>query len=88
MLITGTVYEQPITILNVYAPNEDSPEFISKIYFCFDQYSKGLGICAGDFNCVMKNGQKILKSASKTLTHPRAPLVFKELCNESGISDV
>lgn len=62
ILITGTVHEQSLTIINIYAPNEDSPKFISKIILMFNQYCKGMGVCGGDFNCVMD--QKVDKSTS------------------------
>lgn len=85
ILITGTVYGEPFTIINIYAPNEDSPKFISKVILLFSQYCKGMGVCAGDFNCVMD--QKMDKSPSDTFTNPRSSLVLKKLCNEAGIVD-
>lgn len=65
ILVTGHLFGQHITILNVYAPNEDSPKFISKIILLFNEHCKGLGICAGDFNCVMD--ERLDKSSSGTI---------------------
>lgn len=53
ILITGSILHQHINILNVYAPNQDSPHFISQIILMFNHYCKDLGFLAGDFNCIM-----------------------------------
>lgn len=52
ILITGTVYGEPFTITNIYAPNEDSPKFISKVILMFSQYCKGMGVCAREISTV------------------------------------
>lgn len=85
ILVTGHLFGQHITMLNVYAPNEDSPKFISKIILLFNEHCKGLGICAGDFNCVMD--ERLDKSSSGTVVNPRSSLVLKKLCKETGLID-
>lgn len=85
ILVTGLIFGQHITMLNVYAPNEDSPKFITKMIFLFNEHCKGLGVCAGDFNCVMD--ERLDKSSSGTLVNPRSSLVLKKLCKETGLID-
>lgn len=50
ILITGSILEQHITILNIYAPNNDSPQFMSQMILMFNHHCNGLGFLAGDFN--------------------------------------
>lgn len=64
ILITGLILKQHITILNVYAPNFDSPHFISQMILMFNHHCKGLGFLAGDFNCIMNASMDKSSSAN------------------------
>lgn len=46
-LITGFILGLHKTILNIYAPNEDSPKFTSDMVLMFNHHCKGFGILAG-----------------------------------------
>ncbi|XDV21840.1 hypothetical protein PO909_026860 [Leuciscus waleckii] len=50
ILIRGMLYGQELTLLNVYAPNEDNPKFMMDTITLFNQYNTDFGIVAGDFN--------------------------------------
>lgn len=52
ILISGLLYGQHITMLNIYAPNVDCTKFMSDIIQLFNNNRKNLGIMAGDFNCI------------------------------------
>uniref|UniRef100_A0A096M7V3 Endonuclease/exonuclease/phosphatase domain-containing protein n=1 Tax=Poecilia formosa TaxID=48698 RepID=A0A096M7V3_POEFO len=86
ILIKGSIAGQSITILNVYAPNNDSPNFISQVILLFSQYCDGLGLLDGDFNCIMDAG--LDKSSSAHVSNPKASSALKELCSDIGLVDV
>lgn len=69
ILIKGMLYGQELTLLNIYAPNEDNPKFMMDIISLFNQYNTDFGIVAGDFNCHMDSN---LDKSSTTLSNPNA----------------
>ena len=69
ILVTGFIFGQHLTILNMYAPNEDCPK--SRMALLFSQYCKGLGLLEGDFNCVLN--ASLAKSSSAPLANPNLP---------------
>uniref|UniRef100_A0A3Q3H395 Reverse transcriptase domain-containing protein n=2 Tax=Kryptolebias marmoratus TaxID=37003 RepID=A0A3Q3H395_KRYMA len=86
ILITGSIHGQHITILNVYAPNDDSPQFISRMILLFNHHCKGIGFLAGDFNCVMN--ASLDRSSAAKLPNPKASAVLKNLCTDTGLIDI
>uniref|UniRef100_A0AAR2JIC8 exodeoxyribonuclease III n=1 Tax=Pygocentrus nattereri TaxID=42514 RepID=A0AAR2JIC8_PYGNA len=58
ILVTGFIFGQHLTILNIYAPNEDCPRFMSRMVLLFNQHCKGFGLIAGDFNCILNSISK------------------------------
>ena len=86
ILITGSILKKHITILNVYAPNSDSPHFISEIVLLFNHYCKGLGFLAGDFNCIMN--ASLDKSSSANVSNPRSSAALNDLCKDTGLIDI
>ncbi|KAI5611434.1 hypothetical protein C0J50_11822, partial [Silurus asotus] len=85
VLITGRILGKPLTVLNVYAPNEDSPDFISNMVLLFNHKCNGLGIMAGDFNCVMDGG---LDRSSFTRSSARSSRTLQNICHASGLVDI
>jgi len=63
------LYGQELTLLNVYAPNEDNLKFMMDMITLFNQYNTGFGIVAGDFNCHMDSN---LGKSSATLSNSNA----------------
>lgn len=85
-MIKGSILEQNITILNIYAPNNDSPQFMPQMILMFNQYCKGLGFFAGDFNCIMN--ASLDKSSPANISNPRSSAVLKNLCTDTGFIDI
>ena len=52
--IIGKIGGIDLTIINVYAPNEDDPSFFKDIASILAREVKGTIILGGDFNCVLK----------------------------------
>uniref|UniRef100_A0A1A7ZMF0 Endonuclease/exonuclease/phosphatase domain-containing protein n=1 Tax=Nothobranchius furzeri TaxID=105023 RepID=A0A1A7ZMF0_NOTFU len=86
ILIKGLIFGRPFTILNVYAPNTDSPNFISQIVLLFNQHCDSFGFMGGDFNCI--HNARLDKSSSAPVSNPRASSTLKGLCMDSGLIDV
>lgn len=65
LLVNGIIDGTAVSFINVYAPNEDVPGFIKSVFNMVAEYSSGLLIMGGDFNCVMSNLDR--QSASQSL---------------------
>ena len=53
--MTGYIYSYHVTLLNVYGPNFDDPNFFSKVFNSLPSLSDTHVIVGGDFNCVLDN---------------------------------
>ena len=51
--ISGLILKQHVTILNIYAPNNDSPQFMLHMILTFNHHCDSLGFFACDFYCIM-----------------------------------
>lgn len=49
VLVNGLIDGREVSLLNVYAPNEDEPGFIRILFDIILQYSTGLLLMGGDF---------------------------------------
>ena len=70
--------------MNLYAPNEDSPEFFVDI---IDRQEFGMGdtIMAGDFNLILNN-DLVRKSSAKNNTKSRC--ILKQFMSDFMMVDV
>lgn len=68
VMVVGTIGDINITIMNLYAPNEDNPTFFKGIASLLAEHSKGIIIVGGDFNCVInrKIDKRPLESRDQT----------------------
>ena len=53
ILVTGEIHSMPITLLNIYGPNWDDPEFFRKTFSLIPDISTTNLIIGGDFNLVL-----------------------------------
>lgn len=86
ILISGFLYGQSITFLNVYAPNIDTPTFMTDILLLFNDHCEGFGVLAGDFNCTLN--PKLDKSANTSSRPTKSAIILNTLGYESGMIDV
>lgn len=86
IMITGSILNHHITILNIDDPNVDSPNFISQMILLLTYHCKGLGFLAVDFNCIMN--ASLDKSSSANISNPKSSKVLNNLCSDSGLIDV
>ena len=85
VLIRGMLYGQELSLLNVYAPNGDSPKFMMDMITLFNQYNTDLGIVAGDFNCCMNSN---LDKSSTILSNPNASKTLRLASADVGLVDI
>uniref|UniRef100_A0A8C4NUS9 exodeoxyribonuclease III n=1 Tax=Dicentrarchus labrax TaxID=13489 RepID=A0A8C4NUS9_DICLA len=74
-----------VTFMNVYAPNEDNPDFIRKVFNVITQHSSGILLMGGDFNCVMT--QFMDKQPVSTTMPSRMSKTLKYQSTELGLID-
>lgn len=53
VIVVGEVFSVPLTLVNVYGPNCDNPEFFKKVFDLIPNISDTNLIIGGDFNCVL-----------------------------------
>lgn len=53
LIVTGEIYATTITLLNIYAPNFDNPQFFNKILNKIAESNYQNVIIGGDFNCAL-----------------------------------
>lgn len=85
ILIKGTLYGREITLMNIYAPNTDTPKFMSNIVTLFSQYCTSLGLLAGDFNCCFDAN---LDRSTFSLCNHNSSKALKLASSEVGLVDI
>ena len=78
--------ERTITLINIYGPNRDNPDFYSKINQKIDELNLTNIIWAGDWNLVMN--PNIDYHNYKHNNNPRAQEKIIDIMNEKGLVDI
>lgn len=86
ILVNGSIDGIQVSLVNIYAPNEDEPGFITTIFATILQQSSGILLLGGDFNCVMS--QLMDRQPTSKSPIPRMSKMLKHLSRESGLVDV
>ena len=86
ILIMGTVGGVELTIMNIYAPNEDDPIFFKEMASVMAREARGTIILGGDFNCVLNVKLDKLPSNYRPLS--RESKAAKHMLEELGFVDV
>ena len=53
LIISATLNELPVTLVNVYGPNNDDPDFLLEVFAEIDKFDNEFLIVGGDFNTVI-----------------------------------
>ncbi len=64
-MIKGTLYGEPVSYLNVYAPPIRSSDFYTKVSSLFSDWIIESSVIAGDFNCCLNPHLDKSKTNSK-----------------------
>ena len=86
VLVTGSIDGIQVSLMNIYAPNEDEPSFITTIFAIILQHASGILLMGGDFNCVMS--QHLDRKPPSKTPISRMSKILKHLSSESGLADV
>lgn len=86
VMVIGTIGGKKITILNVYAPNEDCPFFFLKIATLLADKSEGIIIVGGDFICTLNSKLDRLPAIRKPRSKMSKGLSY--MMKELGLVDI
>lgn len=86
IILTVKLYGKELVISNVYAPNEDRPEFFQIVLKHLQNANSPEWLIGGDFNLTL--GVMDRKSVSQDITVKKAAIVLKEIMQECDLVDV
>lgn len=69
VMVKGTTGGTKITLLNLYAPNEDSGDFFKTIGALLAKKAEGIILIGGDFNCVLRQNMDRLPATKNLLLY-------------------
>lgn len=85
LIVKGKIYDTPVLLVNVYAPNWDNPDFFRQLFSDLPDMSSHFLIWGGDFNCWLN--PSLDRSSTKIATITRSARVIKTFMNEFSVSD-
>lgn len=71
VIVSGILFQTPVVLVNVYAPNWDNPSFMSMLFSKIPNLDTHHLIFGGDLNCVINNN---LDKSVTTVNHHLLPL--------------
>lgn len=86
IIVTGSMGGITLTIMNVYAPNEDDPGFFKEVAQVLSENSKGILILGGNFNWVLNN--YLDKFPFEPKSQSSISKVLKNVLEELGLVDI
>lgn len=85
IIIRGSIYSQPITLVNIYAPNHDDPQFFRDLFFNIASPPNETFI-GGDFNLVLD--PTLDRSSSRQMVLTQATKALKSELKNFGLCDI
>lgn len=86
VLVNGTINGVWVSMLNVYAPNDNNPQFMKTIFDLVLEKAQGMLLIGGDFNCVLN---PFVDKSPNSNVHPTTmSRTLKNSCEEFGFLDV
>ena len=85
LIIRANLNSQRVTIMNVYAPNSDTPEFFLATFEAAEEMGEARKIIAGDFNLVMDNALDRSQGQHKNI---KSQKIVKELAEHLDLLDL
>lgn len=85
LIVTGTLFQVPILLINIYAPNFDDPHFMNKLFECLPSLNNNLLIIGGDINCVID--PNLDRSNPRTLTPSLMSRSLSDFMSKNGCID-
>lgn len=85
IIVQGRLYNLPVVLVNVYAPNWDNPRFFKDLFSRIPESGTHQLIFGGDFNTVLQ--PSLDRSKIQTDPPSNSALIIKALCQSSGVVD-
>lgn len=85
ILVNGSICGVTISMLNIYAPNENIPTFIKKVNEFSMEKAKGIMLIGGDFNCVFSN--RLDQNPPSRATPSGASQALNHMIEDVGLID-
>lgn len=85
LIIVGTLLQNPVVLVNVYAPNFDDPMFMKRLFEKLPSLNDHQLIFGGDLNCVID--PKLDRSNPRTLIQSSMSKVISEFMAKNGCAD-
>lgn len=76
-----------MTLVNIYGPNQDQPDFYNKVYEALDYFNNSSIVICGDFNLVLKPNLDYDENY-KNINNPRARDKVLELMDNCNLIDI
>lgn len=86
IMVIGEIQSTPITLLNIYGPNRDEPEFFRKTLNLIPDISTTNLILGGDFNLVLDT--YLDRSSTQRIPLPKASIFLNTFISNSGLIDI
>lgn len=85
VIVSGTLYQTPVLLVNIYAPNWDDAGFVQRVVSQLPDLDANMLILGGDLNCVMS--ANLDRSNPKTQTLSKMASRFSEFFNHAACVD-
>lgn len=85
-MVNGSVDGVQFSLFNIYAPNNNEPNFMHNIFSNVLQHSSGILLLGGDFNCVMSPHMD--RQPSSKTPPSQMSKVLKHFITELGLVDI
>ena len=71
-MIKGTIQQEDITIVNIYAPNIGAPKYVKQILMDIKGEINRIKVIVGDFNTLLTPMDRSSRQKIKKRQHPRS----------------
>ena len=85
LIITGSLFQTPVLLVNVYAPNFDNASFANKLLSSLPSLNTHLLILGGDLNCAMD--PHLDRSNPRTTVPSAMSRAFSDFMLQNGCAD-
>ncbi len=86
VFVGGELQSRPVTLLNIFGPNQDDPEVFRKVLGLIPDISNTNLISGGDFNCVLD--QYMDRSSAQSITPSNAGKLPNTCINNMNLCDL
>lgn len=86
LILNGKLNDVPVTLVNIYAPNKDDPDFLLEVFAEIDKFDNSSLIIGGDFNSVI--GPLDYKGTRQTHCNSKTSEMLSIIIDEYDLVDV